>query len=173
MARGGMHPTDTHVGKRLRMRRLMLGLSQTTIADAPGLSFQQVHKYEKGANRIGASRLRHLSQILKVPEEFFFEEVPPAPCTNRRCISTIRIRLSRHARRARPHESFHANFKRKAPACDRQTRRATRRHRRSVNSEAQNPLKLHQHKTSKWPCAMSVLQRPVPKRPRRCSRCTK
>jgi transcriptional regulator with XRE-family HTH domain len=60
MARGGMHPTDTHVGKRLRMRRLMLGLSQTKIADALGLSFQQVQKYEKGANRIGASRLRHL-----------------------------------------------------------------------------------------------------------------
>jgi transcriptional regulator with XRE-family HTH domain len=78
MARGGMHPTDTHVGKRLRMRRLMLGLSQTKIADALGLSFQQVQKYEKGANRIGASRLRHLSQILEVPEEFFFEGVPQA-----------------------------------------------------------------------------------------------
>jgi transcriptional regulator with XRE-family HTH domain len=76
MPRDGMHPTDTHVGKRLRMRRLMLGLPQTEIADALGLTFQQVQKYEKGANRIGASRLRHLSQILQVPEEFFFEGVP-------------------------------------------------------------------------------------------------
>jgi transcriptional regulator with XRE-family HTH domain len=79
MPRDGMHPTDTHVGKRLRMRRLMLGLSQTKIADALGLTFQQVQKYEKGANRIGASRLRHLSQILQVPEEFFFEEAPHEP----------------------------------------------------------------------------------------------
>jgi transcriptional regulator with XRE-family HTH domain len=78
MVRGGTHPTDTHVGKRLRMRRLMLGLSQTKIANALGLSFQQVQKYEKGANRIGASRLRHLSQILEVPETFFFEGVPQA-----------------------------------------------------------------------------------------------
>jgi transcriptional regulator with XRE-family HTH domain len=78
MPRDGMHPTDTHVGKRLRMRRLTLGLSQTKIADALGLTFQQVQKYEKGANRIGASRLRHLSQILQVSEEFFFEGAPEA-----------------------------------------------------------------------------------------------
>jgi transcriptional regulator with XRE-family HTH domain len=78
MPRDGINPTDTHVGKRLRMRRLMLGLSQTKIADALGLTFQQVQKYEKGANRIGASRLRHLSQILRVPEEFFFEGIPQA-----------------------------------------------------------------------------------------------
>jgi transcriptional regulator with XRE-family HTH domain len=76
--RDGINPTDTHVGKRLRMRRLMLGLSQTKIADALGLTFQQVQKYEKGANRIGASRLRHLSQILQVPEEFFFDGIPQA-----------------------------------------------------------------------------------------------
>jgi transcriptional regulator with XRE-family HTH domain len=72
------HPVDTHVGKRVRMRRLILGLSQTKLGDALDLTFQQVQKYEKGSNRIGASRLRHISQILQVPVEFFFEGAPQA-----------------------------------------------------------------------------------------------
>jgi transcriptional regulator with XRE-family HTH domain len=76
MPRDGMHPTDAHVGQRVRTRRLMLGLSQTTLADALGLSFQQVQKYEKGANRIGAGRLQHIAQILQVPVTFFFEGAP-------------------------------------------------------------------------------------------------
>ena len=70
------NPTDKHVGSRLRMRRLMLDMSQTDIADALGLTFQQVQKYEKGANRVSASRLQHLSQILQVPVPFFFEGAP-------------------------------------------------------------------------------------------------
>jgi transcriptional regulator with XRE-family HTH domain len=70
MPRDGINPTDTHVGKRLRMRRQMLGLSQTKIAEALGLTFQQVQKYEKGANRIDASRLRHLSKYYKYPKSF-------------------------------------------------------------------------------------------------------
>jgi transcriptional regulator with XRE-family HTH domain len=65
MPKHGAHPTDKHVGQRLRMRRLMLDMSQTNVADALGLTFQQVQKYEKGANRIGASRLQHISQILQ------------------------------------------------------------------------------------------------------------
>jgi len=60
------------------MRRLMLGLSQTKLADALGLTFQQVQKYEKGTNRIAGSRLQHISQILQVPAAFFFEGVPQA-----------------------------------------------------------------------------------------------
>ena len=72
------HPVDTHVGKRVRMRRLILGLSQTKLGDALDLTFQQVQKYEKGSNRIGASRLRHISQILQVPVEFFFKGAPQA-----------------------------------------------------------------------------------------------
>jgi transcriptional regulator with XRE-family HTH domain len=67
-----------HVGSRVRMRRLMLAMSQTDIADALGLTFQQVQKYEKGANRISASRLQHISQILQVPVPFFFEGAPTA-----------------------------------------------------------------------------------------------
>src|SRR6202167_4584451 len=76
MPRGVLDPVDKHVGSRLRMRRLMLDMSQTDIADALGLTFQQVQKYEKGTNRIGASRLQHISNILQVPVAFFFEGAP-------------------------------------------------------------------------------------------------
>ena len=67
------NPTDRHVGSRVRMRRLMLDMTQTELADGLGLTFQQVQKYEKGANRIGASRLQHIAEILQVPISFFFE----------------------------------------------------------------------------------------------------
>jgi transcriptional regulator with XRE-family HTH domain len=76
MAKKGPNPVDKHVGSRVRMRRLMLGMSQTTLADGLGLTFQQVQKYEKGTNRIGASRLQHLASILQVPVPFFFEGLP-------------------------------------------------------------------------------------------------
>src|SRR5271170_7902885 len=79
MPRSAINPTDKHVGARVRMRRLMLDMSQTKLADALGVTFQQVQKYEKGANRIGASRLQHISQILQVPVPFFFEDVPASP----------------------------------------------------------------------------------------------
>ncbi len=69
-------PVDKHVGSRLKMRRLMLGLSQEKLADALSLTFQQVQKYEKGTNRIGASRLQEMSTILKVPISFFFDGAP-------------------------------------------------------------------------------------------------
>jgi len=67
------NPIDIHVGKRLRMRRLMLDMSQETLAEALGLTFQQVQKYEKGSNRVGASRLQKISEVLQVPVSFFFE----------------------------------------------------------------------------------------------------
>jgi transcriptional regulator with XRE-family HTH domain len=67
------NPIDIHVGKRLRMRRLMLDMSQETLAEALGLTFQQVQKYEKGSNRVGASRLHRISEVLQVPVSFFFE----------------------------------------------------------------------------------------------------
>ena len=70
------NPVDKHVGSRVRMRRLMLGLSQTQLGDALGLTFQQVQKYEKGTNRISASKLQHIRQILQVPVAFFFEGTP-------------------------------------------------------------------------------------------------
>ena len=79
MAKKAPNPTDKHVGARVRMRRLMLAMSQEKLGDALGLTFQQVQKYEKGANRIGASRLQQLSHILQVPVSFFFEGAPPPP----------------------------------------------------------------------------------------------
>jgi transcriptional regulator with XRE-family HTH domain len=75
-SRGPTNPIDKLVGARVRMRRHMLGMSQTALGNALGLTFQQVQKYEKGANRIGASRLHQLSHILQVPVPFFFEDVP-------------------------------------------------------------------------------------------------
>jgi transcriptional regulator with XRE-family HTH domain len=70
------NPTDKHVGSRFRMRRLMLGMSQEKLADHLGITFQQVQKYEKGTNRISASRLQHAGHILDVPVSFFFEQAP-------------------------------------------------------------------------------------------------
>jgi len=70
--------TDQHVGRRVRMRRLMLAMSQEKLAAALSLTFQQVQKYERGANRISASRLQQLSHILQVPVTFFFEGAPNA-----------------------------------------------------------------------------------------------
>jgi transcriptional regulator with XRE-family HTH domain len=72
------NPTDRHVGSRVRMRRIMLAMSQEKLGAALGLTFQQVQKYERGANRIGASRLQQMSHILQVPVEFFFEGAPDA-----------------------------------------------------------------------------------------------
>jgi len=76
MPRTAINPIDKHVGGRVRMRRLMLDMSQTDLGNALGLTFQQVQKYEKGRNRIGAGRLKHISQILQVPVPFFFEGAP-------------------------------------------------------------------------------------------------
>jgi transcriptional regulator with XRE-family HTH domain len=70
------NPTDKYVGSRVRMRRLMLHMSQERLADQLGLTFQQVQKYEKGTNRISASRLQEISHILEVPVPFFFEGAP-------------------------------------------------------------------------------------------------
>ena len=75
-AKKAPNPIDKHVGSRVRMRRMMLGMSQEKLGDALGLTFQQVQKYEKGTNRIGASRLQQISHILQVPVAFFFEGAP-------------------------------------------------------------------------------------------------
>jgi transcriptional regulator with XRE-family HTH domain len=76
MAKKAPNPIDKHVGSRVRMRRMMLSMSQEKLGDALGLTFQQVQKYEKGTNRIGASRLQQISIILQVPVAFFFEGAP-------------------------------------------------------------------------------------------------
>lgn len=70
------NPIDQHVGSRVRMRRILAGMSQEKLGEALGLTFQQVQKYEKGSNRIGASRLQQISKILDAPPSFFFEGAP-------------------------------------------------------------------------------------------------
>ena len=73
---GTPNPVDIHVGSRVRLRRTLLGLSQEKLGEAVGLTFQQIQKYERGANRIGASRLFEFSRILDVPVSFFFDDMP-------------------------------------------------------------------------------------------------
>ncbi len=73
----GISPIDVHVGARVRVRRTLLGMSQTTLGDAIGLTFQQMQKYEKGMNRISASRLFALSRVLDVAIQYFFDDMPP------------------------------------------------------------------------------------------------
>lgn len=70
------NPIDAHVGSRVRLRRMLLGISQERLGEQLGLTFQQVQKYEKGVNRIGASRLYDLSKVLNVPVQFFYDEAP-------------------------------------------------------------------------------------------------
>jgi transcriptional regulator with XRE-family HTH domain len=70
------NPIDAHVGMRVRLRRMLLGMSQEKLGEHLGLTFQQVQKYEKGVNRIGASRLFDLSRVLGVPVQFFYDEAP-------------------------------------------------------------------------------------------------
>ncbi len=74
----GPNPIDIHVGSRVRLRRHLLGMSLQTLAKAVGVTYQQLQKYERGANRIGASRLFNLSRVLDVPISFFFEDLSPA-----------------------------------------------------------------------------------------------
>ena len=70
------NPIDIHVGSRVRLRRTMMSMSQEKLGDALGITFQQIQKYEKGTNRIGASRMQQISAALKVPVAFFFEDAP-------------------------------------------------------------------------------------------------
>jgi transcriptional regulator with XRE-family HTH domain len=74
-SKGFPNPIDVHVGSRIRLRRTLLGMSQERLAEAIGLTFQQVQKYERGANRVGASRLYDLARVLDVAVSYFFEEM--------------------------------------------------------------------------------------------------
>jgi transcriptional regulator with XRE-family HTH domain len=99
----GPNPADVHVGARVRLRRTMLGMSQEKLGEALGLTFQQVQKYERGANRVGASRLWEMSRVLEVPVSYFFEaldgasseapeggELDPNPMTKRETLELVR-----------------------------------------------------------------------------------
>jgi transcriptional regulator with XRE-family HTH domain len=84
-AKRTLNLVDKHVGSRVRMRRMMLGMTQTTLGDGLGVTFQQVQKYEKGRNRMGAGRLQHISELLQVPVPFFFEGAPHLPGQPKGC----------------------------------------------------------------------------------------
>ena len=75
-------PIDVHVGSRIRLRRTLMGMSQERLGEALGLTFQQVQKYERGVNRVGASRLFDLSRVLDVPISFFFDDMPDSLTTS-------------------------------------------------------------------------------------------
>jgi transcriptional regulator with XRE-family HTH domain len=77
-SKGFPNPIDVHVGNRIRTRRTLSGMSQTTLAEAIGLTFQQVQKYERGTNRVSSSRLYDLSRVLGVPIKFFFDDMDVA-----------------------------------------------------------------------------------------------
>src|SRR3990170_8436401 len=94
------NPVDAHVGTRVRLRRMLLGMSQEKLGEHLGLTFQQVQKYEKGVNRIGASRLFDLSHVLGVPVQFFYEDAPVG----------VTEHVSAHGLAERPTESFVAEF---------------------------------------------------------------
>jgi transcriptional regulator with XRE-family HTH domain len=70
------NPIDVHVGGRIRVRRMMLGMSQEKLGEALGITFQQIQKYEKGTNRVGASRLQNISSVLQTPPAYFFQDAP-------------------------------------------------------------------------------------------------
>ncbi len=78
------HPVDVHVGARLRQRRTLLGMSQTALGNAGGLTFQQIQKYERGSNRVSSSRLYEFAKILDVPVSHFFEEMSAEIAKGRR-----------------------------------------------------------------------------------------
>jgi len=80
----GFHPVDVHVGTRLRQRRALLGMSQTALGNAVGLTFQQVQKYEQGSNRISSSRLFEFAKVLDVPVSHFFDGVAPEAAKGKR-----------------------------------------------------------------------------------------
>lgn len=76
MTKKAPNPIDKHVGSRVRMRRMMIGMSQEKLGEKLGITFQQIQKYEKGTNRVGASRLQQIATSLSVPPSFFFEGAP-------------------------------------------------------------------------------------------------
>ncbi|GLK66545.1 helix-turn-helix domain-containing protein [Hansschlegelia plantiphila] len=76
------NPVDKHVGSRVRMRRVLIGMSQEKLGEALGITFQQIQKYEKGTNRIGASRMQQIATVMAVPVSYFFDDAPGADSGN-------------------------------------------------------------------------------------------
>ncbi len=108
------NPVDKYVGSRVRMRRIMLGMSQEKLGEALGLTFQQVQKYEKGTNCIGASRLQQISDILQVPVSFLFEGGPAGPNSpngnERSVVARLCFRLPRDIGRVGADPRVHPDY---------------------------------------------------------------
>lgn len=85
----GPHPVDIHVGRRVRMRRNQIGMSQTTLGEDLGITFQQVQKYERGSNRICTSKLYEIANALSVPITYFFEDLTPGDKTEREPVAAL------------------------------------------------------------------------------------
>ena len=114
--RRGPTAVDTHVGQKIRARRIFLQMSQTEVAEAVGITFQQIQKYERGANRVGASRLQQISDVLGVSPFYFFDAHQPSA---RRCLR----RKTASCRKAR---SFPSSRRERAPLCPRFSRDRTK-----------------------------------------------
>ena len=119
------NPIDIHVGSRVRLRRMMLGMSQEKLGESLGITFQQIQKYEKGTNRIGASRLQHIATVLKVPVSFFFEDAPGTPEEaegfRRNPAHLLCRRLPVLLGRPVPEQGFRADRRSESPAPDRRS----------------------------------------------------
>ena len=113
------NPTDQHIGARVRMRRKMLAMSQTQLADALGITYQQVQKNETGINRIAASRLQQMSHILQVPVAFFFKGAPNAAAPHGSHRSAFTFAISPHCLNSRNRSSDWARHPRDLPIGDR------------------------------------------------------
>ncbi len=112
----GPHPVDVHVGQRIRVRRTLRGMSQMQVAEALGLTFQQLQKYEKGSNRVSASRLFELSQILDVPTSYFYEEMPTTPKSRNRATAATSDKGSDPMTKRETLEFVRAYYRIKDPA---------------------------------------------------------
>ena len=125
------NPVDKYVGSRVRMRRIMLGMSQEKLGEALGLTFQQVQKYEKGTNRVGASRIQQISEILQVPVSFLFEGGPTGSANAdgfaEGDLAVLHLRFPRDVGRVGAHPRVHAHRRRQASAQHRRSGRADRR----------------------------------------------
>jgi transcriptional regulator with XRE-family HTH domain len=131
---GVPHPVDVHVGKRVRARRLLLGMNQQKLAAALGLTFQQVQKYERGANRVSASRLSAIADVLHVPVSFFFIESHPDHDTRMEQPETIELVRCYYAI---PDEQVRQQFLQMVKAVARRSnRRAPARHAEPLTSPA-------------------------------------
>ncbi len=130
MATKAPNPIDKYVGSRVRMRRIMLGMSQEKLGEALGLTFQQIQKYEKGTNRVGASRIQQISEILQVPVSFLFEGGPTGARGNgfgEGDFADLCVGFPRDLRRAGADARLHAHRRLQASAQHRRPGRADRR----------------------------------------------